>query len=68
MGRFKNLAIALRNGDSLSDLSEAERNYVSTMTPAEYAAARGSDYSDEEYREWKMLMEKEQKEGGKTLP
>jgi hypothetical protein len=65
MGKMKELAIALMRGDSLSELSEAERNYVSTLSPAEYASARGADYSDEQYQEYKYLVEKERKEAQK---
>ena len=60
MSKMKELAIALRNGDSLSDLSEAERNYVSGLTPEEYAEARGkADYSFDTYQDYRYWVEKE---------
>lgn len=66
MGRFKDIAIALRNGDPLTSV---ERDYISTLSEQELDEYRGrADHSFDEYQEWKMLMEKEQKEGKKTLP
>lgn len=69
MGKMKELAIALRNGDSLSDLSEAERDYVSGLTPEEYDAARGkADYSFDTYQDYRHWIEQEVAKRGKTVP
>jgi hypothetical protein len=64
MGRFKDLAIALRNGDALTSV---ERDYISTLSPQEYGQCRGHDNSYGEYRDQQYWAERERQERLKNV-
>lgn len=66
MGRMKDLAISLRNGD---ELSQSERNYVSTLSQQEYDQYRAkADYSFDTYQDYRYWLEQEAKKREKSLP
>jgi len=55
MSKMKELYISLCNGDVLTDV---ERDYLSTLSPQEYAEAVGRDVTHEEYLEELYLKNK----------
>lgn len=65
MGRFKDLAIALRNGDALTSV---ERDYISTLSPQELDEYRGRDTSHEQYQDEQYWAERERQERSKNVP
>lgn len=66
MGRMKDLAISLRNGD---ELTSVERDYVSTLSQQEYDRYRAkADYSFDTYQDYRYWLEQEAKKRKDSLP